>query len=133
MIARDMRVYSVHFSSDFEGAQFALVKEGFCWPAFLLSVVWALWHRMWWVAAGLFAVSAILGSAGALLGLDPLSDAAISLAFALIIGFFANDMRRWALERRGYSDEGVVLGDNEDGALERFLANSPVMSGVVRP
>ena len=64
--------------------------------------------------------------------LDPLSDAALSLATALIVGFFANDMRRLVLERRGDSNEGVVLGDNEDGALERFLANSPVMMGVFR-
>ncbi|MBT3358037.1 MAG: DUF2628 domain-containing protein [Rhodospirillales bacterium] len=127
-----MRVYSVHFRSGFGGPDFALIKEGFCWPAFLLSALWALWHRMWWVAAGLVVVSVAIGSAGALLGLDPLSDAALSLATALIVGFFANDMRRLVLERRGYSNEGVVLGDNEDGALERFLANSPVMMGVFR-
>ena len=128
-----MRVYSVHFRSGFGGPDFALVKEGFCWPAFFLSVLWALWHRMWWVAAGLFAVSAVLGSAGALLGLDPVGEAAVSLAIAILIGFFANDIRRLVLDRRGYSHEGVVLGNNEDGALERFLANSPVMSGGLRP
>ena len=128
-----MRLYSVHFRSEFGGPDFALIKEGFCWPAFFLSIMWALWHRMWLVAAGLFVLSAIVGSAGVALGLDPLGETAVSLAMALMMGYFANDIRRWALDRRGYSHEGVVLGDNEDGALERYLANSPVMSGGLRP
>ncbi|MBL6946868.1 MAG: DUF2628 domain-containing protein [Rhodospirillales bacterium] len=124
-----MRVYTVHYRRDIAGADFVLVKEGFCWPAFFVSVFWALWHRMWLVAGAIVAVSAAIGLVAAAFGVDPLSDAAISLALALLIGLFANDIRRWVLDRRGFSDEGVVVGDNEDAALERFLAKSPIMAG----
>ena len=24
-----------------------LVKDGFSWPAFFFSLIWALWHRLW--------------------------------------------------------------------------------------
>ena len=39
---------------------FVLVKEGFCWPALLFGPLWALYHRMWVVAAGLVSVGVII-------------------------------------------------------------------------
>ncbi len=27
-----------------------LVKDGFSWPAFFFSLIWALWHRLWFFA-----------------------------------------------------------------------------------
>ena len=32
-----------------------LVKEGFSWPAFFLSFLWALWHQLWLAAALILA------------------------------------------------------------------------------
>lgn len=128
-----MRVYSVHFRRQARGADLVLVKEGFCWPAFFLSFLWALWHRMWLTVLWLVAVSAALGALTAVLRLDPVGEAAVSLGAALLVGFFANDIRRWSLDKRGYSHEGVVVGDNEDGALRRFLANAPLITGGIRP
>lgn len=128
-----MRVYTVHFRHHPGGPEFVLIKEGFCWPAFVLSVFWALWHRLWLVAALLVAVSVALGAAGFLLGLDPLGETSLSIGVALLTGYFANDVRRWALDRRGYSEEGVVVGDNQDEALRRYLLNAPMMTGDLRP
>ncbi len=128
-----MRVYSVHFRRQASGPDLVLVKEGFCWPAFFLSFIWALWHRMWLTVLWLVAASAVLGAVSAVLRLDPVGEGAVSLGMAVLIGLFANDIRRWSLDKRGYSDEGIVVGDNEDGALRRFLARTPLFAGGLRP
>jgi Protein of unknown function (DUF2628) len=128
-----MRVYTVHYRQHLGNPDFVLIKEGFCWPAFVLSVFWALWHRLWLVAVLLIAASVALSAAGVFLGLDPLAETALSVGFALLIGYFANDARRWVLDRRGFSEEGIVVGDGEDEALRRYLLNAPVMTGEIRP
>lgn len=128
-----MRIYTVHYRPAAIDDDVVLVKEGFCWPAFLLAVPWALWHRLWVVALWLAAFMAVIGAAGAVLHLNPVADTALSLGAALIVGFTANDLRRWTLARRGFSDEGVVVGDGEDSALRRFLAHTPLLTGDLRP
>ncbi|MCG8512273.1 MAG: DUF2628 domain-containing protein [Rhodospirillales bacterium] len=128
-----MRVYTVHFRHHLGGPEFVLIKEGFCWPAFVLSVFWALWHRLWLIALLLVVVPLALGAAGLWLGLDPIGESALSIGLALLTGYFANDIRRWMLDRRGYSEEGVVIGDNQDEALRRFLTEAPIMTGGLRP
>lgn len=128
-----MRIYTVHYRPAAADDDLVLVKEGFCWPAFLFTTLWALWHRLWVVALGLAAVTAGIGVGGALLGLGPIADAALSLGATLLVGFVANDLRRWTLMRRGFSDEGVVVGDGEDSALRRFLAHTPALTGGLRP
>ena len=48
-----VRFYSVHAqpwhpANAVHGADRAvLVKEGFSWPAFLITLPWLIWHRMW--------------------------------------------------------------------------------------
>ena len=128
-----MRIYTVHRRHDGGRPDFVLVKEGFCWPAFILALPWALWHRMWLTVLWLVAVLAIAGALGVFLGLDVLGETALSLGIALLVGFFANDWRRWSLERRGYANEGVVAAENEDAALRRFLTEMPLYAGGLRP
>lgn len=118
-----MRLYTVHIlpGDPDPGETIVLVEEGFCWPAFLLSPLWALWHRLWLVAAILLGAGAIVPAAAYLLGPDPLSHGAASLGVAVLIGYFANDLRRWTLERRGYRLDKVVSGADPDDALGRYL------------
>jgi hypothetical protein len=85
------------------------------------------------VALWLAAFAAVIGALGAVLGLNPVADAALSAGGALVVGAVANDLRRWTLARRGFSDEGVVVGDGEDSALRRFLAHTPALTGGLRP
>jgi len=128
-----MRIYTVHYRPAADGPDLVLVKEGFCWPAFFLSVLWALWHRLWVVALWLLAVSAVVGAVGAVADLNPVADSVLSLGAAAGVGCVANDLRRWTLRRRGYSDEGVVLGGGEETALRRFLARAPLFDQGLRP
>ena len=98
-----------------------LVKDGFSWPAFFFSLIWALWHRLWFFALVVAAGSVAIGLASELLNLDPLTDAAIGLAWSVLIGFEANDARRRALARRDYDVEDIVLGLNLAQAEHRFF------------
>ena len=122
-----MKIYSVHVSptaADGDGDA-ELVKEGFCWPAFLFWVLWAAWHRAWWVAAALLVVSIAIGWGSEALGLGPVGKVAVYLGFLALVGFHGGDFRRWALGRRGYQDQGMVVGDDADAALHRYLDRLP--------
>jgi hypothetical protein len=118
-----MRLYTVHLCHhglDLD-RDIILVKEGFSWPAFFFSFIWALWCRLWWVAAGLLTVQLAVTGLIALIGPDEVSDAAISLGLAVVIGFAGNDLKRWTLSRRGYSEVGVVGGKDREAAEQRFF------------
>jgi hypothetical protein len=125
-----MRVYTVHLRRQGldPDRDIMLVKEGFCWPALLFLVLWALWCRLWWVAFGLLVIEVALSGAVALLGLDPLSEAAISVGFAAIVGFVANDLKRWTLRRQGFVEVAVVIADGRDAAERRFYDHNPQLA-----
>jgi len=127
-----MRIYTVHYRSDAAGGDIVLVKEGFCWPAFLFGPLWALARGLWGVALGLLVLALAAVLAGPLLPLGTVAWTATAAGAALAVGHTANDLRRWTLERRGYSEEGVVMGGREDAALRRFLANTPLLTGALR-
>ena len=122
-----MRVYTVHVRSGSSKSDrdAVLVKEGFCWPALFIGVIWALWHRMWLTAVLFFLAAAIAEGLGEALGLDPVRGGALSLAVALLIGWCANDLRRRSLARRGYQMTGVVAATGEDAALRRWFDLNP--------
>ena len=125
-----MRIYTIHISDpdpDTSGdpaADPVPIKEGFCWPALVFSLFWALWHRLWLVALGLVCTNALLTGALIILGADPVTNGAVNAGYALLLGLFGNDLRRWTLERNGMKEAGVALGRTEDEALERYLRDN---------
>ncbi|MCW5699501.1 MAG: DUF2628 domain-containing protein [Rhodospirillales bacterium] len=102
-----------------------LVKEGFCWPALFLSLLWALWHGLWLVALGLVLVEVALAWAVHLIGLDIFVEAVLSLVVYISFAFIANDLRRWALSRRGFLEVTVVGGRDTDSAEARLFERNP--------
>ena len=98
-----------------------LVKDGFSWPAFFFTLFWALWHHLWMFALLVLASGFAVALASELLALDPLTDAAVGLAWSVLIGFEANDARRRALARRDYDAEDVILGQSLAQAEHRFF------------
>ncbi len=110
-----MRVFTVHTPpADNAAAGEAvplLVAEGFCLMALLFGPLWLLAHKLWWPAAALFVASALLGL------LSPWAAAGLQLVFA----FEAQDIRRWALARRGWTLAGVVAAADAERATQRLL------------
>lgn len=120
-----MRIYTVFTPSLFEGIEAApdaqAVKEGFSWPAFVLSVFWALWHRLWLAALLFFAANLALGGVLALVGADALSSSVASLGVAALIGWAANDLRRAKLTRLGYAMRAPVIAPTGETAIRRYF------------
>ncbi len=116
-----MRIYTVHdrFDSVGHDGDAVAVREGFNWPAFMFTGLWALWHRLWRVFVIMAVVFAALEGAIYFAGADPTTAAAAALGYGLIIGFGANDWRRAGLARRGWRQAGVVAAVNPDAALRR--------------
>jgi hypothetical protein len=99
---------------------FVFVKEGFCWPALFVPILWLVWHRLWLVLVGYLAVAfALVSVADAL----PQPVAALMLIlFGFWVGLEANNLRRWTLERRGHHFLGVADGELLSDAEYRFFA-----------
>ena len=122
-----MRVYTVHCrpGSREPDADANLVKEGFCWPAFLVAPLWLLFHRLW-LALFLVIVAGLLLDLGlVMVGADPVTASAVGVGFSLFIGFGANDWRRAKLARLGYRMMGIVAAGDHDGALRRYFDLHP--------
>ncbi len=122
-----MRIYTVHLRRPLLQPErdLQLVPEAFSWFAFLLPVVWALWHRLWLLAAALLALELALGALLTQLDLAPLVAGVISLGLALLVGLLANDLRRLSLDRAGYIEAAVVAGRDASEAERRFFDLEP--------
>ncbi|MBL4690914.1 MAG: DUF2628 domain-containing protein [Rhodospirillales bacterium] len=110
-----------------------LIKEGFSWPAFSLSFVWALWNRLWLVAAGFLAAQGVVGLAITLLRPDPLSQVFLSLGLAVIFGLLANDLRQSNLAGRSFVLTAVTSGKDSEAAYRRFLDHEPALAADLNP
>ena len=123
-----MKVFTVHLRREGLDPErdIVLVKEGFSWPAFLLTVLWALWQGLWLPAAVMVGASVALGGAANLAGAGDVTAGLMGLGLSAIIGFVANDLRRDRLQRDGFADAGVVCGPDSDAALLLYLSNQTV-------
>ncbi|MBT3915290.1 MAG: DUF2628 domain-containing protein [Rhodospirillaceae bacterium] len=127
-----MRIYTLHQPSISQDAAAAVVpvKEGFSWPGFFFSVFWALWHRLWFWAIGFAVASIVLGLVLKGLGGDEFVQSTASLALALIIGWTANDLRRRKLAKQGFEERAVMVANNKETAIARFLMTQPAAPAV---
>lgn len=98
------------------------VREGWRWGAFLFGPLWLLWHRHF--ALGLIVLvleGILLGQINAL----PLQAGAGLLAHVLISFLFGLEgvsLRRFALEKSGYTEVALVAGEDLEEAEQRFFA-----------
>lgn len=119
-----MRIYTVHELAgrplDADGIVF--VKEGFCWPAFFFGLFWALGQRLWLVLLAGFALLLAMNGLLQYFGFGPQEAFVCSTAFQLLLGFEANDLRRWTLARRGYSTIAIAAGRNLEEAEQQFFS-----------
>lgn len=118
-----MRCFTAHRRDTglFTEPETVLVKEGFCWPAFFFTFLWALWHRMWLTAVAIFVAEMAAGIVSGWLALTDLGGTLLSVGIMVFIGCSANDWRRRALDRRGWDEAGIVCGRNRDEAEFRLL------------
>ena len=97
------------------------VKEGFCWPAFLFSLVWATFHRLWLFAFSLMGLCSVTFFTLYQQGAEPTFNSIVCFGIFALFGYHANDFRRFKLRRAGYLERGVILAPTVDAAVQRYL------------
>ena len=118
-----MRLYTVHIrrKSEAPDHEAILVRDGFSWGAFLFTLPWALWRRMWLGTFLILLGALLIDSLARLAYLDELDETVLFFAYALYIGFAGNDWRRRNLARRGYDEVAVVGAPGIDDAERRYF------------
>jgi len=101
----------------------ALVPEGFSWWAAILPPLWLLWHRQWLALVLFLALWVLLG-----LLLPNAIEGWVMLALHLLLGWHAQDIRRWTARRQGLSEIAVIAAPDEDAAMLRLLAERPELA-----
>lgn len=118
-----MRVYSVHLRRHgLEGDRdLKIIEDTFSWWALILGPLWVIWHRAWICAVGLIGLQTLISVASHWVDLNKVSQGAMSVGLAIIVGYIAQDMRRWTLSRQGFVETAIVAAPDEDTALLRYL------------
>lgn len=118
-----------------DGAEKAVfVKDGFSAPALLFTVLWALWHRMWVVAAIMLALMAALTLAVQSAGLNEAVAVAADIALGFLIGLEGATLRSWSLQRAGFAEVGVIEASSlENAELKYFHAVAPAAAVATFP
>ena len=112
-----MRIWTAHLKPN---AAPVLVREGFSLGALVFGPLWLAVHRAWVPAAFTLAAWIAIGT----LTTGDLRDTLL-LGLLLLQGVSGHDLRRWSLERRGFTLAQVVTGRRADNALQTLLRRRP--------
>lgn len=100
------------------------VKQGWSWPAFFFSFIWALFNRMWGlglsVLIGCFGLGIIIGLSGGGSGGDAILNI-IAIVINIVFGINGNSWREKKLAMRGFECIETVNANNADIAISRFI------------
>lgn len=134
-----MTIYTVHEPAGLTGRRFedaarlVFVRDGFCWPALVIPVLWLLYRRMWLILLVYIVVAIVFEWVARVYG-EPLILSLTGLAFALLFALVANDLRRWHLSRKGYRMRAVTGGRDLEECERKFfsewLAETPAPTHI---
>jgi hypothetical protein len=132
-----LKVYTIHVKPSAAldvgvDPDIILVPEGFSFLAFLLQGFWALYHRLWLVGLGMFVAGFLLQALAGWLTGEATIVITVNLALAILMGAEARNLWRWTLERRGYDQVGVVLGETLEDAERRYFGKAFSEGGFSR-
>ena len=111
-----MNIYAIYINHEQKNNNFVVVEESFSWTAALLSVFWALYHKMWLAVTIAIAINIIAAAINI-----PELTLALKLTTVLLFGFFAADIRENHLKRKNYELKDVVVANSQIEAELRFL------------
>ena len=121
-----MPVYTVHAPAasyvDLRATdRFTFVRDGFHFWAAVLGAVWLAWHRLWLALIGWTVLVIVIDVAMVRLGNSAGSIFLVDGLLALLLGFEAASLKRWALSRRKWRQLDIVVADDEEAAERRFF------------
>ena len=136
---KSQQSYTVHerpdppVDRDDRAEQLKFVKDGFSIFAFILPPVWMLANRLWLVLIGYIVLVAAIYAVTQMTGAPDHWRSYAMLALSLLIGFEADSLIRWTLDRRNWRFVGTVSGDNFDACERRFFDGWVQSVGIITP
>jgi len=126
-----MARYTVHVPSRPDARGEALeravfVRDGWSWSAFLFGPLWLLWHRHWLTGMIMLVITAALLAGMAVLPASEGAKLTAMLLVSILWGLEGASLRRLALARAGFVEEGLVAGGDLDALEQRFFAETTV-------
>jgi hypothetical protein len=113
------------------------IKDGFSWIAALFTPLWLIANRLWWPLLGFVVLSGGFEAVKRFAGADQRWVGLAVLALNLMVGFEADTLKRWVLERRGWQMLGSVTGKTaaecERRFFETWLPNQPIIAPRADP
>ena len=128
-----MALFTVLEPPDGKPDRVVFVPEGFAWAAAVFTFLWALWHRMWIVAALLFTAYAALTIAASQGMISGVLASAIQFGISFIFGLEARSLRVTALERAGFRRSGLIQASRLEAAELAYFAGRAPASPVSAP
>ncbi|HKC33927.1 MAG TPA: DUF2628 domain-containing protein [Xanthobacteraceae bacterium] len=97
------------------------VPDRFSWGAFLVAPLWMLWRRLWLIFLAYLMLMAAVTVGLRFAGVGPGARFLVMALIALLVGFEAANLRRWALLRDGWRERGPIVGHDLAAAERRFF------------
>src|SRR5882762_2789650 len=97
------------------------VPDRFSWGAFLVAPLWMLWQRLWLIFLAYLMLMAAVTVGLRFAGVGPGARFLVMALIALLVGFEAANLRRWALLRGGWRERGPIIGHDLAAAERRFF------------
>ena len=105
------------------------VKQGWSWPAFFFSFMWAMVKKQWVLGVavfiGMLVFGFILGAAGGGDGGEALINI-VAIIINIVFGINGNSWREKNLISRGYEQVDTVTAANPEGAVALYLKAASV-------
>ena len=101
--------------------RFEFVRDGFYFWAFVFGPVWLLMKRLWLSLLFFILVVAVLQAGLWLIKVPPVAHSLATLLMHLLVGLEAATLQRWTLERKYWTNLGVVSGRNYSEVERRFF------------
>ncbi len=134
-----MRVYTVHESKDppsdrlDRAESLRFVRDGFSWGAAIFAPLWLLLRGFWLALLIYVVIVAALGFGANALGISEQIQSLIMLALHILVGFEADTIERWTLQRRGWEMIGTVSGRDVVECERRFFDSWLPDQPLLRP
>jgi len=97
------------------------VREGVAMWALFFPLIWLLYHRMWLMMLAYLVVVFAIGALVSAAGLPEMIGGLITMALSFLLALEGNDLRRWALARKGYTLADVTSGRDTAECEQRFF------------
>lgn len=123
MLFSRLKIYTVHTNPDAkrleDGVRF--VPENFSIWAFIFTLFWALYHRLWGFALVIAVLNLGLYIAVEEGYLNEKALACLQVILQLWVGYQAHDALRGGLRRRGFALTALTSGETQMRAEQRYF------------